>query len=231
MLLRLAKIVEGLRERGYGEDANRLESVRVGIKQTTPRDATIQEVLVRTIGGVVREEVTLDGRLVDVLAFLAKTHGISLAMHPLLLVIVALAGRDNPDRAADPEASERLDALMSVMLEERLDYQQALYTVANLARLHGLDATADMAVELMKDIHANGATTATQQATVIEETRLAQRTAVSEDDDLGWVIKLMLTMASLVAVAAVAAKLSGSLKDLIGALDSVVNLIGGEDPS
>jgi hypothetical protein len=228
MLARLGKIVEGLRDRGYAEDAERLASVCAALKQRISKDATIQEVNVRTLGECVRREITLDGRLVDVLGYLAKTHGISLAMHPVLLLIVALGGRDNPDRA-DPEYSERLDALLSTMLEERIEYQRALYTIATLARQHGLDSTADMAVELLEEIHERGASSMETQASTIEETRLTEAPDAG-GDDLAWVIKLMLTLASLTMVAAVAVRLAGSVNDLIGALDSVVGLSGG-DPS
>ena len=71
MLARLQKIIEGLADRGYTESAERLRAVCASMRQVG-REATIQEVLVRTLGLVVKNDVTLGGRLVDVLAHLAS---------------------------------------------------------------------------------------------------------------------------------------------------------------
>jgi hypothetical protein len=229
MIARLARIVEGLElDPRYHEAAEDLGKVIRALKKV-PTGATIQEVVVRTLTLVVHNDVTLGGRLVDVLGHLAVQYNVPLTMHPLLLIVAALGGRDNPDRTLEG-GNDRLDALLSVMLEEPGSYQSALYTLATLARQYGLDATADMAVELLEEIKSNGAdgaaATQQQQAEIIQQTKLAPRPTTDAGDDLGWVIKLMLTLGSLVALMAVAAKLTGGLKDLIEGLDSILDTFG-----
>lgn len=223
MLARLVRVIEGLRERGYTDEADALESVKRKLLARIPKEATLQEVVVRTLHAVVEHDVTLDGRLIDVLAYLAKEHGVALSMHPVLLLTVALGGQGNPDRE-DPEKSAKLDALLSVMLGEAETYQGALYTIAVLARQHGLNETADAAVELLEEIRDKDAATQQAQAQAIEAAQL-MRPEVSKDDDLGWVIKLMLTLASIAAVAAIATKLTGGLQDLIDGIDEVLGLV------
>lgn len=231
MIARLQKIVEGLSaDPRYADDAVELSGVINRLKRIS-KDATIGEVVVRTLAAVVHHDVTLGGRLVDVLTHLAVQHGVALSMHPLLLIIAALGGRDNPDRAT-PGGSQRLDALLSVLLEQETGYKEALYTVATLARQYKLDATSDMAIKLLEDLKDKS--TIEQQAQAIEETRVSVRPAMEPNDDLGWVIKIMLTLASIAAVVAVASRISGTLQEFLDGLDGVLeglgNITGGTEP-
>jgi hypothetical protein len=228
MIARLLRIVEVLEEDPrYREDAKQLAGVIRSLKQLG-KDATIHEVVIKTFATVVRHDVTLGGRLVDVLGHLAVQYGVPLSMHPLLLIVAALGGRDNPDRQLEG-GSVRLDALLGIILDEPAEYQHALYTIATLARQYGLDATADMAVELLEELNEHGANTAAEQAKVIQETKLVPRPTPEPNDDLGWVIKLMLTLGSLAALIAVAGKLTGGLRDLIDGLDGILDVVGGSE--
>lgn len=223
MISRLLRAAEGLAE-SYPDATDALYRVVDRLKRVS-RDATMAEVVVRTLYLVIELDVTLDGRLVDVLAHLGHQYGITLAMHPILLVVVTLGSHDNPDRAT-AEGSGKLDALLSVVLEDRrMSYQAALNTIAILARKQGLDATADMAVDLMRDIAHHDLR---EQAQIIEQTRLAERPTVEEGDNLGWVVKLMLTLATVTTVMAVAGRLAGSLADLVGSLDGILGMLDGD---
>lgn len=223
ILLRLERIAEGLRDGGYVEEAASLGAVIRSLKTSIGKDASIQEVVLRALGGVIQGEVTLGGRLVDALVFVAKRYGAVLAMHPALLVAVAFGGQENPDRQ-DPEKSRILDAVLSAIVEEPAPYQESLYTLALFARQSGLDDTADMAVDMLHRIHEGGAETMADQAREIE-LHSATKPETPADDDLGWVIKTILTLSSLALVAASAAAMAGAVKDALATIDEVLGML------
>lgn len=226
MVARLLRVAEGLADSHPEASASLLQVVarlkRIG------KDATMPEVVTRTLALVVENDVTLDGRFVDVLGHLCVQYGVPLAMHPILLIVVLLGGRRNPDRETE-HGSQQLDVLLSVLLEDtNVSYAQALNTVAILARKQGLSATADMAVDLMRKHAAHQTPMAAQQAAVAESADLVERPSPEPGDDLGWVIKLMLTLASVATVIAVAGKLAGSLGELVAQLDSILGVLDGD---
>lgn len=226
MLLRLSKIAEGLRADGYIDDADALDKVVRSLNTAMGRGASIQEVVLRTMEAIVRGEVTLAGRLVDALAFVGKQYGAVLALHPALLIVAAVGGQDNPDRQ-DPKRNATLDAVLAALVEDPEPYQESLYTLAVLARTSGLDATAEIATELMEEIHKGGAETMAEQAREIEK-RVEARPDVTEEDQLAWVIKLMLTLASIALVAATTTRMVGSIKDVIKDVDGMLSTLLGE---
>lgn len=210
MLARLGRIAEGLRERGHGEPAEALDAVCRSLKATVPRHATIQEVIVRTLATVIREGVTLEGRLVDALGHLAVVYSVPMSMHPVLMLVTALGSRHNPDRDTE-QGNGTLDAILGSMLEMTTDYQSALYAIATFARNHGLDATADQAVELLHELAPQGQAA---QAEKLQEI-LVRKPDLDPTDDFSWVIKLLLTLATITALSAVAGHLAGPLRDLL----------------
>lgn len=226
VLSRLEKIAEGLREGGYADDAEALARVCRSLRSSIPRDAAIQEVVQRTLAAVVLGEITLDGRLVDALAYIGRQYGAVLAMHPALLIVVALGGQTNPDRQT-PERSAILDALLAVLIDDPEPYQESLYTAAVLARESGLDWTADLAVSLLKQIQEQGADTMAEQARAIE-LRAGEPPKAVSGDDLAWVVKILLTLASLTLVAASAGRIAGSIKDVLAGIDDLLSPLLGD---
>lgn len=219
MLLRLLHIADGLRARGLADDADALGQVIAQLKARTPRTASLQEILLRTLTAVVRHSVTIDGRLIDVLGHLAVVHALPLGMHPAVLIAIRLGSRSNPDREHHGAV---LDSLLSVLVETQTEYKTALYTAATLARQYGLIATSEAAVELLHQLEHDE----TQQEQAERITALIKRPDTAHDDDLGWITKLLLTMATIAAVGALASKLLGGFDELMAGIDIVLG--GGE---
>lgn len=227
-VLRLTTIVDNLeRQEFYRREAQALRGVLRAVKHVS-RDATMQELVTRTLATVVDRDATLDGRMVDTLAHLAVKYKVPLEMHPGLLLVASFGGQDNPDRA-DPTKSRTLDALLSTVLEERANYQRGLYVIATLARQHGLDATADRALALLAKASAPAPTESPAQAQAqVVTTALAVPPPVPQGDELGWVVKLMLTLGTVAAMAAMFDRLAGGSKftDLLETVESVLGSFG-----
>lgn len=223
LIARFSRVSEGLRLRGYAEQADALDGVIRSLRVSVPREATVQEVVVRALSATLRQSVTLDGRLVDVLGHLAVSYSVPMYLHPALLVAATLGGYDNPDRG-EYQRSATLDALLSTIVEVGGNYQEALYSAAALARAHGLTATADRAAALLYELGTSQS--AQEQAERLQNTVLAPRPRTHEGDDLNWVIKLLLTMAAVGSVLAIAGWISAPLGELLGQLDDLLP----EDP-
>jgi hypothetical protein len=183
----------------------------------------VQEVILRAISTVIDREVTLDGRLIDVLTSVGLQRAVTFAAHPMLLIALTLGGRDNPDRL-DPVKSATLDAVLSTVVEgQTLPIREALYTCAVLCRENGLDGTADMAVELLSVVR----NTAPEYQAQAVETRIVTRqtTVAAADPDYSWLLQIMATFAAFVALAAAAAKVTGNFREAVlgikEAIDSV----------
>lgn len=226
LLTRFEAIAGGLRDGGYEQEAEALEGVCASLRASVPKHASIQEVVQRAMAAVVLGEVTLAGRLVDALTYVGRRYGVVLAMHPALLIVAAVGGQGNVDRD-DPAKSAVLDSLLATLVEDPEPYQESLYTLAVLARQSGLDNTADYAVDLLNQIHQQGADTMATQAQAIEERALV-RPETAPEDDLGWVVKVILTLASIALVAATAAKFAGGIKDIMEGLDEALSTMLGD---
>lgn len=228
MLSRLGKIVEGLRGSGYGDDADTLQGVVTELQRTLRKDATIQDVIIRTLDAVVRNQITLDGRLVDALAFIAKQYGVVLAMHPVLLVIVAMGNSGNPDRST-LERSAYLDAVLATLVEDPAPYQSSLYALATMARNEGLNETADLAVDLLHEIRNKGADTMAKQALEIE--RAYERRPPTQGDELGWVVKILLTLASVAVVVESSRRIVAGFREFLDNIDGYLDQVGLGEPT
>lgn len=223
ILSKLMEIVTGLINAGHGVDAADLKKAISSLRHALPADAPVQEVLVRTLSTIMRHQISLDGRLVDVISYLMRTSGVSFEAHPELKIAAVLGSQRNPDRDNAGDRSAALDALLAVVVEERLPYQESLYALASLARQQGLDETADKALALLREssMGASGTSPADPNQTQIS----IARPVPQEGDDLGWVVSLMLTLASVAALATAAVKVSGQIKEILGAIDDITSLL------
>lgn len=222
ILSKLTEIVTGLINAGHSVDAADLKKAISSLRHALPADAPVQEVLVRTLSTIMRYQVSLDGRLVDVISYLMRTSGVSFEAHPELKIAAVLGSQKNPDRDNAGERSASLDALLAVLVEEKLPYQESLYALASLARQQGLDETADKALELLRE--SSGGPPGDPSQTQIS----VARPVPQEGDELGWVVSLMLTLAGIAALATAAVKVSGQIKEILGAIDDITSLLDFE---
>lgn len=206
MIRRLRYLVQGLKNGGKAEAAEDLSRAVRSLQNSVPAEAPIEEVVIRTLGTIIRMEVTLDGQLVSTLAHVAREVGVRLADNPALLLSVALASHDNPDREF---ASERVDAVAETILSEygkpgeEAPYEEVLNAAHRFAEMAELPSTVagleDLRAELDGAEAAKRAETAGEQKKQLEEA--AQQKPPEDNPDWGWAIKALLTILSLIAAA------------------------------